>query len=135
MREWIRTCNVVAQNKHFGADYLGEDATGYTLNSVPSALRYRENILGQRLLSPTQEQNFTFAARLHYGSVASQNLDNLAWFQDVANWIHAQNIAGNFPEWEGGRITAIEPSNTVTMMQAGSDSAVYQLQIKVTYKI
>ena len=134
-RAWLRTCPTIAQSKYFGADYIGENATEYAVMSTPSGLRYRENILGNRFLLTTQEQNFVFAAKVPYGSDVQQNLENLGFFQDVAAWIAAQNAAGNFPEWEGGTVTAIECTNTGAPIQTGPDAARYQFQIRVTYKI
>lgn len=135
LREWLRTCPSIAKSKYFGADYIGDNATEYSVISVPSALRYRENILGNRTLLTSQEQNFIFAAKVPYGSDIQQNLANLGFFQDVANWIADQNKVNNFPEWDGGTITAIECTNTGAPVQTGSDAARYQFQIKVTYKI
>ena len=135
LRAWLRNCTSIASAKYFGADYLGENATEYAVFSVPSGLRYRENIVGKRLLLTNQEQNFIFAAKVPYGSDVVQNLANLKFFQDVADWIRAQSAAGNFPEWESGPITSIDVSNTGAPVMVGTDAARYQMQIKVNYKI
>ena len=134
-RAWLRTCPVIEKSRYFGADYIGENATEYAVFSVPSALRYRENIIGDRVLLTTQEQNFAFAAKVPYSSDAKQNLENLGFFQEIANWIATQSKKGNFPEWDGGTITAIECTNTGAPIQTGADAARYQFQIRVTYKI
>lgn len=135
LRTWLRRCPAVAHGKYFGADYIGEKATEYAVFSVPSTKRYRENILGKRVLLPTQEQNFIFAAKVPYGSDVEQNLENLGFFQDVSKWIAQMNQAQDFPEWDDGAIVAIEATNTGAPIQTGSDAARYQFQIKVTYKI
>lgn len=135
LRTWLRTCPAIAKGKYFGADYIGENATEYAVFSVPSTKRYRENILGQRKLLSTQEQNFIFAAKVPYGADVPQNLNNLAFFQEVSDWIAQMNAARDFPEWADGQITAIEASNTGAPVQTGSDAARYQFQIRVTYKI
>lgn len=134
-RSWLRTCPSIAKSKYFGADYIGESATQYAVISVPSQLRYKDNIWGERAFRQKQEQNFVFAAKAPYGSDTPQNLDNLGFFQDVATWIYEQNKAGNFPEWDGGIITAIEVQNTGAPIQVGPDSARYQFQIKVYYNL
>lgn len=135
IRAWLRTCPEIAAAKYFGADYIGENATEYSVMSVPSTLRYRENIIGKRVLRDQQEQNFVFAARVPYGRDVRQNLENLGFFQRVGDWIHAQNKAGNFPEWSDGIVTAVNVTNTGAPMQTGSDAAQYQFQIKVIYRI
>lgn len=135
LRAWLRACPSIASNKYFGADYIGESATEFAVISTPSGLRYRENILGDRVLLTTQWQNFIFAARLPYGSDVQQDLDNLKLFQDVAAWIQSQNVAGTFPEWDGGVVTAIEVTSTASPVMVGPNAARYQIQIRVTYKI
>lgn len=135
LRTWLRNCPAIAKGKYFGVDYIGEKATEYAIISVPSTKRYRENILGQRKLLPTQEQNFIFAAKVPYGSDVPQNLSNLGFFQEVSDWISQMSAAQDFPEWSDGAITAIEATNTGAPVQTGSDAARYQFQIKVTYKI
>ena len=135
LRAWLRTCPAIVNAKYFGADYIGENATEYAVFSVPSGLRYRENILGNRILLETQAQNFIFAAKLPYGSDVRKNLPTMGFFQDVAAWIQEQSLAQNFPEWNDGTITAIEVTNTGAPVQMGSDAARYQMQIRVTYKI
>ncbi len=135
LRAWLLACPSLQNAAYFGADYIGENATEYAVISVPSNLKYRENILGKMVLRETQEQNYIFAAKVPYGSDVQQNLDNLGFFQDVATWIQEQSRLGNLPEWEGGKVTAVSVSNTGAPMQTGSDAARYQFQIKVLYKI
>ena len=135
IRAWLITCPHIAASKYFGADYMGGDSTEYAVISVPSTLRYRENICGKRVLRETQEENYIFAAKVPYGKDVRQNLDNLAFFKNVSKWIAAQNAAGNFPEWDGGKITAIECTNTGAPVQTNTNDARYQFQLKVTYKI
>ena len=135
LRTWLRACPVVSRNLRFGADYMGENATEYGVFSVPSTYKYRENILGEQVPSFNQEQNFVFASKSPYGSDAAQNLENLAFWQDIVTWIWEQNHAGNFPEWDGGTVTAITPTITGAMISAGSNVARYQIQLKVAYRI
>lgn len=135
LRTWLRRCPDVANGKYFGVDYIGETATEYAIISVPSTLKYKENILGERKLLPTQEQNFIFAAKVPYGADVPQNLENLGFFQNVADWIAEMNAAHDFPDWDDGMVVAIEATNTGAPVQTGSDAARYQFQIKVTYRI
>ena len=135
IRAWLRTCPHIVASNRFGADYMGGKTTEYSIISVPSMLRYRENILGKEVLFDKQEQNFIFAALAPYSNDIKQNLENLGFFQDVASWIDEQNQTGNYPEWDGGKITAIHASNTGAPVQTGANEARYQFQIRVTYRI
>ena len=134
VKTWLRTCPAVVLTRAFGVDYL-DDEESYSLNATPTALRYRENILGEMVLRETQEQNFVFASRDPYGADLAQNLANLAFFQCVCAWIIDQNNARSFPAWEGGEVTAIVPTLTPYPISMGSAFARYQIQIKVTYRV
>ena len=134
MRTWLRGCSSVARARLFGVDYLGEQES-YSLDPIPTALRYRENILGEMVLRETQEQNFVFASRDPYGADYQQNLDNLAFFQAVAAWIIDRNNARDFPAWEGGEVIGIVPTLSAYPITMGSAYARYQIQIKVTYRV
>ena len=134
LRLWFRECPVLNKKKKFGVDYVSESPTEYTINAVPSTLRYTENILGERLLDDIQVQNFTFASREVYGADIRQNLENLGFYQDVASWIVEQNNVGNFPDWDGGVIRSITPTLTGAAVALGPSAALYQIQIQVQYR-
>lgn len=134
MRTWLRTCPTLERGRRFGADYLAEDES-YSLDAVPTALKYRENILGEMKLREKQEQNFVLASREPYGPQFQQNLENLGVMQDVSAWIVEQNNVRNFPDWEGGEVLAIVPTLTGYPISMGSAYARYQIQIKVTYRV
>ena len=134
LRAWLRRCPSIERARAFGADYLGEKES-YSLDVVPTALKYVENILGDYTLRETQEQNFVFASRELYGDQFQQNLDNLAFFQAVSAWIIDRNNARDFPDWEGGEVVAIVPTLNAYPIAMGSAFARYQIQIKVTYRV
>ena len=134
MRAWLRRCPALESERRFGADYLGDEES-YSLDAVPTALKYRENILGEMNLLDKQEQNFVFASREPYGADFRQNLDNLGVMQAVAGWIIDRNNARDFPDWEDGEVLAIVPTLTGYPIALGSAFARYQIQIKVTYRV
>ena len=135
LRTWLRTCPTVAATNRFGADYMGENAVEYGVFSVPSSYKFTENILGEQYPSFRQEQNFVFASKNPYGSDSTQNLENLAFWQDIVKWIWQQNRSGNFPAWDDGKVVAIMPTITGAMISAGSNVARYQIQLRVTYEL
>ena len=134
MRTWLRSCPQIERARLYGVDYLGDEES-YSLDVTPTAMKYRENILGDMVLQEKQEQNYVFASRDPYGADYKQNLDNLAFFQAVAKWIIDQNNARNFPDWEGGEVVAIVPTLSAYPITMGSAYARYQIQIKVTYRV
>ena len=106
----------------------------YALYSVPSPLRYRENIIGEMTLEDNQSQSFIFAAKAPYGADIQQNIANLGFFEAVVRWIYEQNAALNFPEWEGGTVRSIVATLTGYPVRAGADAAKYQIQLRVNYR-
>lgn len=135
LRDWFRTCPAILASNRFRIDYLSDASTEYSIYAVPSTLKYRENILGEEVLLPVQTQNFIFASKEDYGADVQQNLFNLGFYDAVVAWILAQNAAHSFPEWDGGTIKSIVPTLTAFMSQAGSNTAKYQIQLKVTYRV
>ena len=134
LRSWFRQCPEINKNNRFRADYLAEGATEYAIMSVPSTLRYHENILGEEVLDDDQVQNFIFASKEVYGADIQQNLANLAFYQAVVNWIIEKNNKKEFPEWDGGRIRSILPTLTAYPAQVGSNVAKYQIQLRINYR-
>lgn len=135
LRNWFRSCPVIAKGNHFGVDYMAENPTEYAIFSVPSVLGYHRNVLGEDILDDIQVQNFIFASKEAYGADAQQNLLNLGFYQSVIDWVLEQNAARSFPAWDGGRIKSIVPTLTGAPVQVGSSIAKYQIQLKVTYRV
>ena len=134
VRDWLRTgCPAIDKNARFSVDYLSEKAGEYGIVIIPSALRTRENILGEEVPLEEQEQSFFFAARLSFTQDIRQGIENHAFFQNVIEWIWAQNAAKNFPDWDGGKIRSIVPTLTEDIVAASSSTATYRIQIKVIY--
>ena len=134
IRSWFRACDALVAGTRFNADFVAGRSTEYAIYSVPSSLNYKKNILGDEVLANDQTQNFIFAAELPYGEDARQNLANLGFMQTIMNWVITQNAARNFPDWDGGSVKSILPTQTSAPVRVGGSSAKYQFQIKVDYR-
>ena len=136
VRAWLLACPPIAESTGlFGSDYLQDDPGGFTLDSVPSSLKYVETITGEYKLKSEQEQLYVLAARMDYGPEAVANLNNLDVFRQIFAWIIEKNNARDLPAWEGGELTAIVPSLTAYPIAMGSSAARYQIQLKALYKV
>lgn len=134
LRAWFRGCPVLAAGSRFRMDYLAEKPTEYALYAVPSQLNYRENVLGEEVPADIQSINYIFASKESYGADVEQNLANLGFYDAVVQWILEQNAKRNFPQINEGRIKSIVPTLTAYPIQIGSDTAKYQIQLKITYR-
>lgn len=134
LREWFKSCPALAPGNRFRIDYLAEDPTEYAIYAVPSQLNYRENVLGEEIPLPIQTVNYIFASKESYGADVEQNLANLGFYDEVVAWIIEQNVQRNFPTINEGRVKSIVPTLTAYPVQIGSDSAKYQIQLRMTYR-
>jgi len=134
LRLWFRGCPALSAENRFRVDYLAENPTEYSLYAVPSQINYQENVLGEQVPMPIQTVNYIFASRESYGADVEQNLANLGFYDEIVAWIIDQNSKHDFPRMSGGRITSIVPTLTAYPIKIGSDTARYQIQLRVTYK-
>lgn len=134
LRRWFRNCPALSDANRFRINYLSENPTEYALYASPSTIRYRENVLGERMPETEQTINYIFASKESYGADVQQNLAAMGFYSEITAWIIAQNAARNFPEMNEGPVTSIVPTLTAYPAEVGSDAAKYQIQIAVTYK-
>lgn len=134
LRKWFRTCPSLSVNNRFRVDYLSENPTEYAIYASPSTLSYYENVLGEDVPNDIQTLNFIFASKESYGADIQTNLANMGFYDDVMIWVLTQNAARNFPTIRGGVVKSIVPTLTAFPSEIGSDTAKYQIQLKLTYK-
>ena len=134
LRQWFRTCPALSDKNRFRVDYLSESPTEYAIYASPSTITYRENVLGEEIPEDIQTLNFVFASKESYGADVQTNLANLGFYDAVVAWVIEQNAARNFPTISGGRVRSIVPTLTAFPAEIGSDTAKYQIQLRMTYK-
>lgn len=134
LRAWFRSCPALIDTNRFRVDYLAANPTEYAIYSVPSAINYHMNVLGEEIPNDIQTLNFIFASKESYGADVQQNLANMGFYDAVCAWVLEQNNARNFPAISGGRVTSIVPTLTAYPAEVGSDAAKYQIQLKLTYR-
>lgn len=134
VRAWLRGCPAIDRNVRFGVNYLKGQGKEYGIITIPSQLKTEENILGEEVPIPEQEQSFFFAAWLPYTQDIAQNNVNGLFFQSVIQWLWEKNAAHEFPQWDGGSVRSIVPTLTVDIAHATASEAEYRIMIKVTYR-
>lgn len=134
LREWLMGCPVLRPDSPFSVDYFGGNPVEYSLFAVPSAIKYHDNVLGERVPDAVQTMEYIFGSIEAYGPDTVQNAANLGAYQDVIAWILAQNAAQSFPAIDDGTITGIEPTMTGYPIEATANTARYQITIRITYR-
>ena len=134
LRKWFRTCPALSDDNRFRVDYLSESPTEYAIYASPSTISYHENVLGEEVPDNIQTLNFIFASKESYGADVQTNLANMGFYDDVVLWVIEQNALRNFPTISNGRVKSIVPTLTAFPAEIGSDTAKYQIQLRMTYK-
>jgi len=135
LRAWFRTCPVLRDTNRFRINYLSENPTEYAIYASPSTIAYHENVLGEEIPNDTQTLNFIFASKESYGADVQQNLASMGFYDDIVSWVIEQNAIHNFPIINNGRVKSIVPTLTAYPAQIDSNSAKYQIQLRMTYKL
>lgn len=63
----------------------------------------------------------------------SERIDNQEFLADMEEWVYQKNLAREYPDIIGVRVTNIEVSNSFYVQQSEETEAVYQLSIGITY--
>ena len=84
--------------------------------------------------SSDRRYQFNFGSRESYSMDRLQNFANSTFYEDFAEWVEAQNKAGNFPELPPGmhpeQLTALSSGY---MFDENMRDARYQIQLELIY--
>lgn len=124
VRQWMAQC------PYLTASVVGRNGSlEYGIYPGAETQRYRENVLGERILDVQQEMSFIFTAKRTY----SGNAD-YSFFSNIVKWINAQNKALNFPTINGGVVTSVVPEMNQYVSEPNRNEERCQIQITIGYK-
>lgn len=128
-RKWLREqCPLIDKTDKFNANYLGSQATEYTLCTAGES--HREDILG--LDHATYK--LTFVAQLPYGAAVQGNIAAADFFANLAAWLRGARRACNYPDIAGYEVERLEVANAGLPTGADANAARYQLQLTLYTK-
>ena len=113
--------------KNILADFLGDDATDYTIETIPIDPILRQYADGSYLGQLT----FQFGSREFYDDSDNQNIDNLGFYERFQQEIEYNNEHNILPEIEG--IQSIECLSNGTIQDVENKTAKYVIQMRITY--
>jgi len=130
IRDWIRGYPLIDNNLRVNIDWLPEDSTEYTIDSVPGDAVVQRYIDG----SAKKQALFVFGSREPYGSDVLQNIDNSGFYEEFSKWVEEQNDAGNLPVLETGKTPIkVDVLSTAYVFQSDAETARYQIQCRLLY--
>jgi hypothetical protein len=109
-------------------DFLGEDATSYSIEPIPVEPKLKPYTDGGSL----NQYVFQFGSREFYDNSVAQNINNLGFYEKFQEEIETNNKNGVLPEITG--IQSIECLNNGTIQDVQSGTAKYVIQMRITYE-
>lgn len=129
VREFLLTCPLLAGGK-LNVDFLPEEATGCSVDVVPVTPIVKRYLGGSTL----RQFAFVVATRTYYGDFIRQQLDNLAVFESLTEWLEEQDRAGSFPDLgEGRQARRLEVTTSGYVFAPDTETARYQIQCRLEY--
>lgn len=111
------------------ADMLSNDSNNYSLDKIPTESKVNKWINGDE----THKDIFSFRSRNSYSEDTINNLINIGFFENFEQLIKQNNDNKILPEIDG--IIKIECLNCGTLIDATSNTAMFDIQIQITYMV
>lgn len=110
------------------ADMLSDNPNNYSLDKIPVDVEVERWITGFEI----HRDVFSFRSRVAYSQDTINNLSNIGFFETFENIIKVNNDKGVLPDIDG--IESISCLNCGTMNDADTNTAVFDIQIQITYR-
>lgn len=119
------------QNNEYqiNADMLSNDINNYSLDKIPVETEVERWIIGPAI----HRDVFSFRSRVAYSQDVLNNLKNIGFFEKFEQLIRENNERKILPNIDG--IEAIECLNCGTMNNADTNTAEFDIQLQITYRI
>ena len=110
------------------ADFLGDEATSYTIEPIPVEPILKSYADGGSL----NQYVFQFGSREFYDDSVAQNINNLGFYEQFQEEIETNNKNGVLPDITG--IQSIECLNNGTIQDVQNGTAKYIIQMRIIYE-
>lgn len=130
LREYLfGIINTLTTNRDYqiNADMLSNIIDDYSLNKIPTSSIVEKWVMGTEL----HKDVYSFRSRKAYSQDTINNLKNIGFFEEFEELIKSNNDEGNLPEIDN--IQSIECLNCGTLNITDGDSAIFDIQIQITY--
>lgn len=116
-------------NYQINANMLSNNPINYSLDKIPTASTIESWISGLEI----HRDLYSFRSRNEYSQDTMTNLLNIGFFEIFEDKISSNNKKGILPEIKG--IESIECLNCGSMNNATTNTAEFDIQIQITYKV
>jgi hypothetical protein len=115
--------------KQINVDMLDNDINNYSLDKVPTESVVEKWITGDEI----HRDVYSFRSRNSYSQDTITNLENIGFFETLESIINSNNKEGILPDIKG--IEDIKCLNCGTMLSGETKTAIFNIEIQITYKI
>ena len=116
------------KNYQINADMLDNDINNYSLDKIPTASQVEKWVNGIEI----HRDVFSLKSRKAYSQDTINNLSNIGFFEIFKSIIKSNNKKGVLPDIKG--IQSIECLNSGTMLSGDTNTAIFDIQIQITYR-
>lgn len=116
-------------NYQINANMLSNNPINYSVDKIPTASTMESWISGLEI----HRDVYSFRSRNNYAEDVMTNLLNVGFFEIFEDKISSNNKKGILPDIEG--IESIECLNCGSMNNAETNTAEFDIQIQITYKV
>lgn len=125
---FLKNVSLTKEFDNILADFLGDEATSYTIEPIPVEPKLRPYRDGGSL----NQYVFQFGSREFYDNSVAQNINNLGFYERFQEEIETNNKNGVLPDIKG--IQSIECLNNGTIQDVQNGTAKYVIQMRITYE-
>ena len=125
---FLKNVSLAKEFDNILADFLGDDATSYSIEPIPVEPKIRPYRDGGSL----NQYVFQFGSREFYDNSVAQNINNLGFYERFQEEIETNNKNGVLPDIKG--IQSIECLNNGTIQDVQNGTAKYVIQMRITYE-
>lgn len=127
IRNYFRKNGIIDKECRINVDFLGEEPTEFALEPIPV-----NPILDRYVNGDTLRQfQFQFLSCSEYGADVIQNIENSTFYENLYELIEYNNKHKILPNIIG--INTIECLNNGAILNVGTNTARYSIQMRITY--
>lgn len=127
IRQYLIDNQIIDEGLRINVDFLGENPTEFALEPIPVNPILEKYLNGSSL----RQFQFQLLSCNDYGADVFQNIANSTYYENLYNLIESNNDKGILPNIKG--IDSIECLNSGGILDAGTNTARYSIQMRITY--
>lgn len=129
LSEYFLRCPLL-KDGYFHVDFLGPDPVEYTLEVLPCDPIVKRYVNGDTL----RRYLFAFGSREYYSADRTQNIENIAFYEEMSDWVEEQTHMEDFPKLpEGLYPEGLRTVSSGYLFDESMENARYQIQIELIY--